>query len=78
MHSGGQLEDPHVKSAAGPLFFAVFAVLFFGLAYAMWPPDFFSSPMTYGAVLRAFASPALAVLGLQFLFSFVIATWSDG
>ena len=78
MHSVRQLEDPPVKSAHGPLFFAVFALLFLGGSYAMWPPDFFDSPMTFAAVLRALASPVLAILGLEFLFAFAIVSWSDG
>jgi hypothetical protein len=78
VHSGGQLEDPLAKSPAGPFFFAVIAVLFFCGAYLMWPPDVFSTPMTYGALIRVIASPVLAALGLQFLFSFAIVMWSDG
>jgi hypothetical protein len=78
VHSGTQLKDPLVKSPAGPLFFAVFALLFFLGAYAMWPPDLFSTPMTFGLLLRAIASPALVILGLEFLFAFAIAAWSDG
>ena len=78
VHSGSQLEDPLVKSPAGPFFFAVIAVLFFCGAYLMWPPDVFSIPMTGGALIRVIASPVLAALGLEFLFSFAIAAWSDG
>ena len=77
VHSGGPLDEPVTKST-GPLFFAAFAVLFFCGAYLMWPPDFFSTPMTTAAVLRAIATPALAILGLEFLFAFAITTLSDG
>ena len=77
MHSGSPLDEPVTKST-GPLFFAAFAVLFFCGAYAMWPPDFFSTPITTAAVLRAIASPALAILGLEFFFASAIATMSDG
>ena len=69
-----------IRSIAGPLFFAVFAVLFLGGSYAMWPPDFFSassSEMTTGVLLRVIASPVLAIVGPEFLGALVIAVVTD-
>jgi hypothetical protein len=46
----------------------------------MWPSDFFSTPfseMTFGVLLRAIASPMLAVIGLEFLAALAIVTLSD-
>lgn len=68
------------KHTAGAIFFAVFAVLFLGGAYAMWPADFFStqfSDMTSGTLLRAAAAPVLAILGLEFVGAFVIVTQAE-
>ena len=67
-------------SVAGPIFFAAFAILFFGGAYAIWPADFFSVPfaeMTSGSLLRAAASPVLAIVGLEFLGALAIVLLSD-
>lgn len=69
-----------IKSVAGPLFFAVFACLFFAGSYAMWPPDFFSTPfseMTFGMLLRAIASPVMVIIGLEFLGALAIVMLSD-
>ena len=69
-----------LKSVQGPLFFATFAVLLFGGAYAMWPADFFSTSfagMTNGALLRAAASSVLAIIGLEFLCALAIVVLSD-
>jgi hypothetical protein len=69
-----------IKSLGGPLFFATFALLLLGGAYAMWPPDFFSSPlagMTNAALLRAVASSVLAIIGLEFLCALAIVVLSD-
>lgn len=68
------------KPLAGALFFGTFAIVFFGVAYAMWPADLFSTPfaeMTPGMLLRAVATLVLATLGLQFFCSLVIVTQSD-
>jgi hypothetical protein len=68
------------KPLAGALFFGTFAIVFLGIAYAMWPADFFSTPfpeMTAGMLLRAVATLGLAALGIQFLCSLVIVTQSD-
>ena len=69
-----------IKSLEGPLFFATFALLLLGGAYAMWPPDFFSSPlsaMTNGALPRAVASSVFAIIGLEFLCALAIVVLSD-
>ena len=65
---------------AGPLFFAAFAILFFSGSYAMWPPDFFSGPFseaTFVTLLRAVASPVLAIIGLEFLGALAIVILAD-
>jgi hypothetical protein len=69
------------RSFAGPLFFAAFALLFFGIAYAIWPAEFSSLPLSElsgGVLLRAAASAVLAFVGLEFLGACVIATLTDG
>jgi hypothetical protein len=69
-----------LKPAAGPLFFAVIALLLFAGSYALWPSGFFSTPysgMTLGMLLRAVASPILAVIGLEFLAALAIVALSD-
>ena len=74
MNKGGD------KLLAGSLFFGTFAIVFLGIAYAMWPADFFSTPlaeMTGGTLLRGVAALVLAVLGVQFVCSLVIVTQSD-
>jgi len=46
----------------------------------MWPSDFLSTPFsetTIGMLLRAVASPILAIIGLEFLAALVIVTQSD-
>ena len=65
---------------AGPLFFAVLALLLFGGAYALWPENVFSTPlseMTIGVPLRIFSSLALAAIGLEFLGALAIVILSD-
>jgi Mg2+/citrate symporter len=61
--------------------YAAFAILFFGGAYVMWPAGFFSTPfsqMEAGSLLRAVASPVLAVIGIEFLSALAIVLLSDG
>jgi hypothetical protein len=65
---------------AGPLFFAVVALLLLSGAYAMWPAGFFSalsSGLTFGLLLRAAASLVLATIGVEFLGALVITVVSD-
>ena len=65
---------------AGPLFFAVLAILLFSGAYAMWPENFFSalaSEPSIGLLVRALASLILAAIGLEFLGAFAIVINSD-
>jgi hypothetical protein len=74
------LDERDPKSVAGAFFFATFAILLLGGAYAMWPPDVFASPfseMTMAAPLRAAASLALAIIGLEFLGALAIVALSD-
>lgn len=69
-----------IKAIEGPLIFAVIALLLLGGAYAMWPPDFFStgfSAITGGALLRAAASTVLAIIGIEFLGALAIVLLSD-
>lgn len=54
--------------------------MFLGLAYVMWPAEFFQIPfdeITPGMLLRAVATLVLAALGIQFLCSLAIVTQSD-
>ncbi|MEO8144743.1 MAG: hypothetical protein ABI654_11050 [Betaproteobacteria bacterium] len=74
------MTDRGDKPLAGALFFGTFAIVFLGGACLMWPPDFFSTPfaeMTSGMLLRAAATPVLALVGLEFLGGFAIVTQSD-
>lgn len=69
-----------MKSAAGPLFFAVLAFLSLGGSYAMWPSDFFSAPlsgMSGSTLLRAVATIALAFGAFEFLLALAIVTKQD-
>jgi len=46
----------------------------------MWPADFFSTPfsgMAAGTLLRAVASPMLAIVGLEFLGALVVVVLAD-
>jgi hypothetical protein len=75
-----RLDERDPKSIAGALFFATCAILLFGGAYAIWPPGIFGIPlseMTVAAPLRAAASLALAVTGLEFLGALAIVALSD-
>jgi len=70
-----------LKTAAGPLFFAVLAFLSLAGAYAMWPADFFSIPfsgMPGAMLLRAAAASILALGALEFLCALAIALQPDG
>jgi protein-S-isoprenylcysteine O-methyltransferase Ste14 len=69
-----------LKPAAGPIFFAVIALLLLAGSYAMWPEGFFSTPfleMTTGMLLRAVASLILVVIGVEFLAALAIVSLSD-
>ena len=69
-----------IQSFAGPLFFATVAFLFLCGSYVMWPSDFFGTPFSgiaTGALLRAVASPMLAIIGLEFLAALVVVLLSD-
>ena len=68
------------RSVAGAFFFAVIAILFLGGAYAIWPPTFFGnslSEMTIDVLIRAVASPVLAIVGLEFLGALAVVVLSD-
>ncbi len=56
------------------------ALLFFGGAYAMWPPDYASIPfseMAPGMLVRVVATPVMAIIGIEFLGAFAIALRSE-
>ena len=75
-----RLADQGNKPVEGAFFFAVVALAVLGGAYAMWPPDFFSTPfaeMTPATLLRAAASAALAFIGIEFVFALAIVMQSD-
>ena len=58
----------------------MFAIVFLGGACLMWPPEFFSTPfaeMTAGVLLRAAATPVLALVGLEFLGALAVVTQAD-
>jgi len=74
------MKDRDPKSTAGALFFAVFAILILGIAYAIWPPEFLGhsfADMTTGEWVRAAASLVLAFSGLEFLGALAIVLLSD-
>ena len=74
------MADQGNKPVEGAFFFAVVALAILGGAYAMWPPDFFSTPfadMTPAMLLRAAASAALAFIGIEFLGALAIVTQMD-
>ena len=74
------MADQGNKPVEGAFFFAVVALAILGGAYAMWPPDFFSTPfadMTPAMLLRAAATAVLAFIGMEFLGAFVIVTQMD-
>jgi hypothetical protein len=69
-----------LKTAAGPLFFGVIALLLFAGSYALWPEGFFSTPfsaMTASMLLRAVASPVVAIVGVEFLAALAIVLLAD-
>ncbi len=68
------------RSFAALAFFGAFALLFLGGAWAMWPPGVIGTPfaeMGGGMLLRAVASPVLAIIGLEFLGAFVVSLLAD-
>jgi len=74
------LAERGIKALAGPVFFGVCALLVFAGAFAIWPAEFFGtqfSDMAAGTLIRAIASPILAIVGLEFLAAFAIAALSD-
>ena len=69
-----------LKAAAGPLFFGVIAMLLFAGAYVLWPEGYFSTPfsaMTASMLLRAVASPVVALIGVEFLAALAIVLLAD-
>ena len=75
-----RLADRGNKPVEGAFFFAAVALAVLGGAYAMWPPDFFSTPfadMTPAMLLRAAASAVLGFIGLEFLGALAIVTRMD-
>ena len=74
------MADQGNKPVEGAFFFAIVALAVLGGAYAMWPPDFFSTPfadMTPAMLLRAAASAVLAFIGIEFLGALAIVTQMD-
>ena len=74
------MADQGNKPVEGAFFFAIVALAVLGGAYAMWPPDFFSTPfadMTHAMLLRAAASAVLAFIGIEFLGALAIVTQMD-
>ena len=74
------MADQGGKPLAGAIFFATVALAVLAGAYAMWPPDVFStaiSDMTPAMLLRIAASMALAFIGLEFLWALAIVTQAD-
>jgi hypothetical protein len=68
------------KLLAGAIFFAVFAILALIGAYAVWPGNFFGTPlsdMTSAMLLRAAVSLVLAIGGLEFLGALAVIALSD-
>jgi hypothetical protein len=74
------MDEQDAKSRAGAYFFAAVASLLLGGAFAMSPSNLFStslSDMTPGMLVRAAASLALTIVGLEFLGALAIVTLSD-
>ena len=74
------MADQGNKPVEGAFFFAIVALAVLGGAYAMWPPDFFSTPfsdMTPAMMLRAAATAVLAFIGMEFLGALAIVTQMD-
>jgi hypothetical protein len=74
------VSDQGRKPLQGAIIFAVIALALLGGACAMWPPGFFSTPfaeMSSAMLLRAGASAALAVIGIEFIGALAIVLRSD-
>ena len=74
------MPDRSGKPFAGAIFFGVCALAILGGAYAMWPPDIFSTPLdefTASMLLRAAASLLLLFIGIEFLGALAIVTQTD-
>jgi len=74
------LGDRDGRPLAGAIFFGVCALALLSGAYAMWPPDFFSTPLaqfSFAMLLRAVASIILLGIGIEFLGALAIVTQSD-
>jgi len=65
---------------AGPLYFAVFALLALAGAFILWPAGAFGmapAQMSFVLWLRIAFSALLALIGLEFVLSFVILLLTD-
>ena len=74
------MKDRGPKSTAGALFFAAFAIVNWGGAYAFWPPQFFDhafADLTTGEWIRAAASLVLALGGLEFAGALAVVVLSE-
>jgi hypothetical protein len=74
------LGDQGGKPLAGAIFFGACALALLCGAYAMWPPDLFSTPLvdfTFAMLLRAVASIVLLGIAVEFLGALAIVTQSD-
>lgn len=74
------MADQSGRPLAGAIFFATIALAVLAGAYAMWPPDVFSTPlagMSPAMLLRLAASMVLVFIGLEFLWALAIVTQSD-
>jgi hypothetical protein len=74
------LADQGGKPLAGVIFFGACALALLCGAYAMWPPDVFSTPLadfTFAMLLRTIASIILLGIGVEFLGALAIVTQSD-
>jgi hypothetical protein len=72
--------DQGSKPLQGAFIFAVVALVLLGIAYAMWPPGFFSTPfadMSPAMLVRAAASAVLAIIGIEFLGALAIVTITE-
>ena len=74
------MADHGSKPLQGAFIFAVVALVLLGIAYAMWPPGFFSTSfadMSPAMLLRAAASAVLAIIGIEFLGALAIVTITE-
>ena len=72
--------DQGGKPLAGAIFFGICALALLVGAYAIWPPDVFSTPLaefSFAMLLRAVASIVLLGIGIEFLGALAIVTQSD-